>query len=83
VIDTLEHIRDEIINNLTTKKVVCPSVVWNVNTTKEHQNDQISTQELLVFSGGEYNESSESLGSNEDNVVVHLILKTCTKEKFH
>ncbi len=39
----LEHIGDEIINNLTTKRVVCPSAVQDVGTFGEHQNDQIST----------------------------------------
>jgi hypothetical protein len=39
VIIRLEHIGDETINNLTTKKVVCPNAVQNVGTSKEQQND--------------------------------------------
>jgi len=50
------------------KKVVCSNVVQNVSIAREHQNDQVSTQGLLVFLGGEYNESSESFNDNEDNV---------------
>jgi len=65
----LDFIGDEIINNLVTKKVVCFSAVRNVGIVKKHQNDQVSTQELLVFSRGEYNERSEFLGANEDNVA--------------
>jgi hypothetical protein len=49
----LEHIRDEIINNLTMKKVVCPIAVQNVGTFREYQNYQISTQGLLAFLKGE------------------------------
>ncbi len=70
--DTLDRIADEIINNLTTKKVVCPSVVQNVSTTRERQNDQISTPELPTFSRGECNESNDSFGANEDNVASSL-----------
>jgi hypothetical protein len=69
----LEHIGDETINNFTMKKVVCPTVVWNVSTFGKHQNDQVSTQGLLVFSRGEYSESSESLSVNEDCVASCLI----------
>jgi hypothetical protein len=68
----LECIGDETINNLTTNKVVCSSVIHNVSTTKENQNDQVSTQGLPVFSGDEYNESSEFLNANEDNVASLL-----------
>ncbi len=68
-------IADETINNLTTKKVVCLSVVQNVGIVKDHQNDQVSTQGFLAFLGGEYSESSESFGTNEDNVVSLLNLK--------
>jgi hypothetical protein len=35
----------------------------------KHQNDQVFTQEHLVFSRGEYSESNEFLGANEDNVA--------------
>jgi hypothetical protein len=35
----LERIGDEIVNNLIMKRVVCLSVVRNVGTSKEHQND--------------------------------------------
>jgi hypothetical protein len=35
----LEHIGNETINNITMKKVVCPSAVQNVNTFGEHKND--------------------------------------------
>jgi hypothetical protein len=31
----LQHIRDEIIYNLTTKRVVCPSAIWNVGTIRK------------------------------------------------
>jgi hypothetical protein len=49
--------------------VVCLSVVQNVGTAGKHQNDQVSTQELLVFLGGEYCESSDSFGANENDVA--------------
>jgi hypothetical protein len=65
----LEHIGDETINNFTMKRVVCPNVVWNVSTFGKHQNDQVSTQGLLVFLRGEYSESSESLSVTEDCVA--------------
>ncbi len=51
------------------------SVVQNVGIVKDHQNDQVSTQGFLAFLGGEYSESSESFGTNEDNVVSLLNLK--------
>jgi hypothetical protein len=66
----LECSRDETINNLIMKKVVCPSAVHNVGTSREHQNDQVSTQKFLVFLGGEYSESKESFGADEDNVAT-------------
>ncbi len=47
----LEHIGDEIINNLTTKKVVCLSLVQNVGIARDHQNDQVFTQGFLAFLG--------------------------------
>jgi hypothetical protein len=47
----LERIGDETINSLIMKKVVCLSVIWNVNTAKEHQNDRISIQGFLMFRG--------------------------------
>ncbi len=47
----LECIRDETINNLTVKRVVCPSVVWNVGIAREDQNDQVSNRGLLAFLG--------------------------------
>jgi hypothetical protein len=50
----LEHIKDEVINNLTMKKVVCPILVRNVSTSREHENDQVSIEELIMFLGGEY-----------------------------
>jgi len=65
----LEHIKDETINNLFMKRVVCPSAVWNVNTSREHQNDQVSTEGLPTFLGSEYNESSDFFNTNEDNVA--------------
>jgi hypothetical protein len=71
----LEHIGDEIINNLTTKKVVCSSAVQNVGTSREHQNDLIFTQGLLKFSKGEYNESNEFFNANEDDVASLFNLK--------
>jgi hypothetical protein len=39
MITRLKHIGDETINNLTMKGVVCPNIVQNVSTFKEHQND--------------------------------------------
>jgi len=60
----LEHIGNETINNLITKRVVCLNVVQNA----QHQNDQVSTQGLPMFLGGEYNESNEFLNANEDDV---------------
>ncbi len=71
----LECIGHETINNLTAKKVVCPNVVQNVGTIGEQQNDQVSTQELPMFSRGEYSESNESLGVNEDDVAIFPNLK--------
>ncbi len=65
----LEHIGNETINNLTSRRVVCLSAVQNVGRTGKHQNDQVSTQELPAFLRGEYNESNEFLGANENNVV--------------
>jgi len=64
----LECIRNETINNLTTRGWF----VQNVSTTKEDQNDQVSTQGLPMFSRDEYNESSESLSDNED-IVASLL----------
>jgi hypothetical protein len=69
VIARLERIGDETINNLTTKKVVCPNAVRNVGIAKEHQNDQVFTQQLLAFSRGEFIKNSEFLCVNEDNVA--------------
>ncbi len=65
----LEHIGDETINNLTKKRVVCLSAIQNVGKTREHQNDQVYTQGLLVFFGDEYNENNEFLNANENNVA--------------
>jgi hypothetical protein len=65
----LEYIGDETIDNLTTKMVVYLSVIRIVGTTRKHQNDQVSTQELLAFWGGEYSKSSEYFGANEDDVA--------------
>jgi hypothetical protein len=63
------------------KKVVCSNVFWNVGTSKEHKNDQVFTQGFFVFSRGEYNESNESFGANEDDVVSFLNLKDmCQRE---
>jgi hypothetical protein len=39
----LKHIGDEIINNLTTKRVVCLSSIRNVGTIGKDQNDQDCT----------------------------------------
>jgi hypothetical protein len=47
----LEHIGDETIKNLTMKNVVSMSVVRNVSTFREHQNDQVSTERVFVFFG--------------------------------
>jgi hypothetical protein len=69
VTSRLEHIGDEIINNLTMKKVICPSAIQNVGIAGKHQNDQVSTQGLLMFLGVEYSESSESFNVNEGNVA--------------
>jgi hypothetical protein len=69
VITRLAHIGHETINNLTTKKVVYSSGVQNVGIAKDHQNDQVFTQGPLAFLGGEYNESSESFGTNENNMA--------------
>ncbi len=44
------------------------SAIWNVGIVGENENDQISTQRLLVFLEDEYNESSESFIANEDDV---------------
>jgi hypothetical protein len=60
----LEHIGNETINNIITKRVVCLNVVKN----EQHQNDQVFTQGLPTFWGAEYNESNDSLNVNEDNV---------------
>jgi hypothetical protein len=68
VISRLECIGNEIINNLTSRKMVYVNVVQNVGKVGEHQNDQISTQKFLAFSGGEYSESNEFLGANENDV---------------
>jgi hypothetical protein len=58
----LERSKVETINNLITKRVVCLNAIWNVGRVGEDQNDQVSTQGLLVFFGDEYNnENSESL----------------------
>lgn len=57
------------------KRVVCSNVFQNVVTSWEHQNDQVFTQGFFVFSGGEYNESNEFLGANEDDVVSLFNLK--------
>jgi hypothetical protein len=63
------------------KRVVCLNVVQNVGIAREHQNHQVSTHRLLVFSGGECNESSESFNVNEDDVASLLNLKDmCRKE---
>jgi hypothetical protein len=48
----LDSIGDEIINNLTMKKVVCPSVVWNVGITGEHQINHVSTPRVPYVLGG-------------------------------
>jgi len=70
MIARLEHIRDETINNLIMKRVVCLSAIWNVGITREDQNDQDSTQRFLTFFGNDYNtKSSEHLSANEDNVA--------------
>jgi hypothetical protein len=78
----LEHIRDETINNLTKKKVVCPSAISNVGIIREDQNDQVSTQGFPMFSRNEYNnENNESLSANENNVASLLNLKDiCRRE---
>ncbi len=55
--------------------MVCPNVVWNVSTSKEHQNDQVSTSGLPAFSKGEYNESGESFNANEDDVASSFNLE--------
>ncbi len=52
--------------------MVCSSAIQNVSTTKEDQNDQVSTQGLPMFSRDEYNESSEFLSDNED-IVASLL----------
>jgi hypothetical protein len=57
------------------ERVVCSNAYQNVGTSREHQNDQVFTQGFFVFSGGEYNESNESLGANEDDMVSLLNLK--------
>jgi hypothetical protein len=65
----LEHIGNETINNLISRRVVCLNAVRNVGKARKHQNDQVSTQELPAFLRGEYNESNEFLGANENNVA--------------
>ncbi len=65
----MEHIGDETINNLTTKRVVCSNAIRNVGTFREHQNYKVFTQNLLEFLGGEYSKVSESLNVNEDDVA--------------
>jgi len=77
----LECIKDETINNLTMKRVVCPSAVQNVGTFGEHQNDQVSTQGLLAFLRGEYNKNNKSFSVNEDDLASSPNLKDmCQKE---
>ncbi len=71
----LKHIWDEIFNNLTTKRVVCPNVVQNVGTSREHQNDQVCTRRLREFLRGGYNEGNESFSAYEDNVASFPNLK--------
>jgi hypothetical protein len=67
------------------KRVVCMSVVRNVGTFGEHQNDHVVKQRFLVVSGGR--------GVNIVKVTnllvlmkmmwqVHLILKTCAEKKL-
>jgi hypothetical protein len=63
------------------KRVVCSNAFQNVGTSGEHQNDQVFTQGFFVFSRGEYNESNESLGANEDNVVSLLNLKNMRRKE--
>jgi hypothetical protein len=68
----LEHIGDASINNLTTKMVVYLSAIQIVGTTRKHQNDQVSTQELPTLGGGgggEYSKRNEELGVDEDDVA--------------
>ncbi len=75
MIAKLEHIKDEIINSLIMKKVVCPSAIQDVGTFGEHQNAQVSMQGFLAFSKGEYNENNEYLSVNEDDVASFFNLK--------
>ncbi len=60
---------------VTCNQPTCLSAIWNVGTTREDQNDQNSTQGLLVFFGDEYLESSESFNANEDDVASSFNLK--------
>jgi hypothetical protein len=63
------------------KRVVCPSAVRNVNTSREHQNDQVCTKGLPTFLGGQYSESSDFFNTNEDNVASLPNLEDmCQKE---
>ncbi len=82
MIAKLEHIKDEIINSLIMKKVVCPSAVQDVGTFGEHQNDQVSMQGFLPFSKGEYNENNEYLSVNEDDVASFLNLKDMGRKEI-
>jgi hypothetical protein len=57
------------------KKVACLNDVQGVGIFGENQNDQVSTQGLLAFLKGEYNESNESLNVSEDDVASSPNLK--------
>jgi len=82
VIARFQHIGDESINNLTTKRVVCLSAIQNVSTSGEHQNDELSIEGFLTFLGGEYNTYSESLNVNEGDVASLPNLRDMRRKDF-
>jgi len=79
VILRLEHIGDETINNLTTKKVVCPHLIQNVGTFRKHHY-QVFTQSFLEFWGVSIAKVA-SLLVNEDNVASLPNLKDMRQTK--
>ncbi len=62
--------------------MVFSNAVQNVGTSKEQQNDQVSTQRLIEFLGGEYNKGNEIFSANEVMWQVGLIYRTCTEEEL-
>ncbi len=72
----LECIRDETINNLTKKRVVCPSVVRNVGKMI-----MFAPNGSLSFRGMSITKAMSFFTANEDDVASLLNLKDmCQKE---